>query len=168
MTAYSGRSGVEALLDIDRIRQLVDMMVANELMEISIRDGDKEVTLRRPHANSPPIVTVAPSVGPFNGTPGALSSSAPASPPVEEEPRVETVDIKSPMVGTFYAASDPNSAPYVQAGTRVQPATVVCIIEAMKVFNEIKAEVAGVIERILVKNGQPVEFGQLLFRVRPE
>jgi acetyl-CoA carboxylase biotin carboxyl carrier protein len=145
------------------------MMVANELMEISIRDGDTEVTLRRPHANSPPVVTIAPPAGPLNGNPGALSSSSvPTTPLVEEEPRVETIDIKSPMVGTFYAASDPNSAAYVQVGTRVQPATVVCIIEAMKVFNEIKAEVAGVIERILAKNGQPVEFGQPLFRVRPE
>jgi acetyl-CoA carboxylase biotin carboxyl carrier protein len=156
------------LLDIEKIRQLVDMMVTNELMEVSIRDGETAVTLRRPHLNSSPVVIegAAPASA---GNPTSVAAPSPI-PPAEVEPmrEIEYVEVKSPMVGTFFAAPDPNSAPFVQVGSPVQPGTVVCIIEAMKVFNEIKAEVAGVVDRVLVKNAQPVEYGQPLFRIRPE
>lgn len=154
------------MFDIDQIRQLVDMMVSNDLMEISVRNGESELNLRRPNLNAHPaaapqgVATVIQAPGPLSPTPAA----APAAPtPVESA----LVEIGSPMVGTFYSASDPNSPPFVQVGSPVSSGTVVCIIEAMKVFNEIKAEVSGTIERILVKNGQAVEYGQPMFLVRP-
>lgn len=161
------------MLDINKIRQLIEMMVSNDLTEISLRDGDVEVNLRRPmpHTNeTPPAVShhpvsqnPAPAILPM---PAAAVGPAPTA--AETEAEVELAPITSPMVGTFYAASDPESPPFVRVGSRVEPSTVVCIIEAMKVFNEIKAEVAGVIDRILVKNQEAVEFGQTLFLVRPE
>ncbi len=155
------------MLDIDKIRLLVDMMVANDLSEISLRDGDVEVSLRRPNNDLGEGVVVArmpPGAPTPAGAPGAAPPPAAASAESEES---ELVEIRSPMVGTFYAAPDPESPPFVQAGTDVHPDTVVCIVEAMKVFNEIKAEVDGTVERILVKNGDAIEYGQPMFRVRP-
>jgi acetyl-CoA carboxylase biotin carboxyl carrier protein len=165
------------LFDIEKIRQLVDMMIANDLAEISLRNGDVEVNLRRPVAGggdttpihtAVPIVTAqAPAANPATGA--DPSASAPTVPEAkDEETDVDLAEIKSPMVGTFYVAPDPDSPPYVQVGSPVHPDAPVCIIEAMKVFNEIKAEVTGSIEKILVANEQPVEYGQPLFLVRPE
>ena len=153
------------MLEIEKIRQLIDMMVANDLMEISLRDGDVEVNLRRPNTHvGAPVVTMQ-GMAPNPGSP--VTALPAAAPPVEETP-IEHVEIKSPMVGTYYSAPDPESQPYVQIGAHVTPSTVVCIVEAMKVFNEIKAEVSGTIDRILVKNEEPIEYGQPLFRVRPD
>ena len=90
-----------------------------------------------------------------------------AEPVAGEVAAVELVEIRSPMVGTFYSAADPESPPYVKVGDQVGPTTVVCLLEAMKVFSEIKAEISGQIERVLVKSGDPVEYGQALFQVRP-
>ena len=98
----------------------------------------------------------APAVGP--GSPGPAPAAAPPS---------HLVEIKSPMVGTYYSAPEPGAEPYVKAGSRVATGQVVCIIEAMKIMNEIESEVAGVVREVLVENAQPVEFGQLLFRVDP-
>ena len=157
------------MLDIDKIRQLVDMMVANDLVEISLRDGEVEVSLRRPTGGAGDVVPVVSGPIPVsNPGVGAVAEAPPTAAPAAEDEGLELVDIQSPMVGTFYAASDPNSPPYAEVGTHVNPDTVVCIVEAMKVFNEIKAEVAGTIEKILVKNEQPVEYGQPLFLVRPD
>lgn len=156
--------GAFALLDIDKIQKLVDMMLTNDLVEISLRDGDVEVRLRRPTGGpgeAMPIVTAQP---------GVVNPTAPAgaqTPPAAEE-EVELARIKSPMVGTFYAAPSPDTPSYVEVGAHVNQNTVVCIVEAMKVFNEIKAEVAGTIEKILVKNEEPVEYGQPMFLVRPD
>ncbi len=156
------------MLDIKQIRELIEMMVKNDLLEISLRDGEEEVNLRRPNqslaiseaemvARSAATVTAQPP-------PVAMTTTA-ASEPDEEE---DFVEISSPMVGTYYASPDPESAPFVQIGAKVHVGMVVCILEAMKVFNEIKAEVAGTIERTLVNNAQAVEFGQPLFLVRPQ
>ncbi len=151
------------MLDIEKIRQLVDMMIANDLAELSLRDGDVEVTLRRPQLSAPveggAVAGAAPGSNPTGGQ---------AEAPAAEEEAVNLVEIKSPMVGTFYASPDPESPPFVQVGSRVHADAVVCIIEAMKVFNEIKAEVSGTIERVLVKNEQAIEYGQPLFAVRSE
>ncbi len=156
------------MLDIDKIRQLVDMMIANDLTEISLRDGDMEVSLRRPTAGAGDVARAAAAAGSPNPTTAPagphLSSQASAA----KEPDQKMLEIKSPMVGTFYTAHDPTSPPFVEVGSRVDSNTVVCILEAMKVFNEIKAEVTGTIEKVLVKNEQPVEYGQPLFLVRPE
>jgi acetyl-CoA carboxylase biotin carboxyl carrier protein len=152
------------LLDIDRIRKLVDMMVTNDLVELSLRDGDVEVNLRRPTA----VAEVMPVV---NGAPTMIQSVPDAAAVLAPEGSIVTEDLKltaihSPMVGSFYAAADPESAPFIHVGSRVNIDTVVCIVEAMKVFNEIKAEMSGTIEEILVKNGEAVEYGQPLFSVR--
>src|SRR5216110_2181424 len=93
--------------------------------------------------------------------------AAPGSPAPAAAPPSHLVEIKSPMVGTFYSAPEPGAEPYVKAGSRVATGQVVCIIEAMKIMNEIESEVAGVVREVLVENAQPVEFGQLLFRVNP-
>ena len=138
-------------------------MVTNDLVELSLRDGDVEVKVRRLNANlgdGAPIVSGVPQAV----NPTGVAAQAPAV----EEDDVELHEIKSPMVGTFYAAPEPEAAPYLHVGSRVEPNTVVCIVDAMKVYTEIKSEVAGTIERILVKNEEPVEYGQPLFLVRPE
>ena len=156
------------MLDIDKIRKLVEMMVTNDLVEISLRDGEEEVNLRRPNPRAvdlPPALSVHPNVA--NPVVSPAPVAAPEAKPGEEAEDVELVTIESPMVGTFYSASDPDSPPFANVGQQIQAGMVVCILEAMKVFNEIKSEVTGTVERILVKNAQPVEFGQPLFLVRP-
>lgn len=143
------------------------MMVTNDLVELSLRDGDVEVSLRRPTGSSDvvPVISGNPTV--MQAVSAAAMPEAPAeSAPPEED--VKLTPIKSPMVGTFYASPDPDSPPFVQPGSRVSASTVVCIVEAMKVFNEIKAEVSGTIEKMLVENEDPVEYGQPLFLVRPD
>jgi acetyl-CoA carboxylase biotin carboxyl carrier protein len=155
------------LADLDTIRQLVDMMVKNDLIELNVRDGDQEIKLRRPTPGGeiaatafahPPAMMRGPM--PMPEVPSAKDEEA-------GSPEVDFAEIRSPMVGTFYASPDPDSAPYVKIGDHIGPATVVCLLEAMKVFSEIKAEVSGRIEKVLVKNGDPVEYGQALFLVRP-
>jgi acetyl-CoA carboxylase biotin carboxyl carrier protein len=157
------------LLDIDKIKQLIEMMVNNDLSEMSLRDGEEEINLRRPGgAAGVPLA----QGGPMSAS--ALPSDNPAPVPVAEDGSVrqrdeeeELAEISSPMVGTFYTAPDPDSPPFVEIGSQVQPETVVCVLEAMKVFNEIKSEIAGIVEKILVKNEDSVEYGQPLFLVRP-
>ncbi len=148
------------MLDIEKIRQLIEMMVENDLVEVSLRDGEEEVQLRRPTGPCEPIVQTGPAAA-------AVVTSAPAS--VLAEPEVDDglVTISSPMVGTFYSSSDPDAAPFVAVGSPVSAGAVVCILEAMKVFNEIKSEVSGILEKVLVTNLEAVEFGQPLFAVKP-
>lgn len=154
------------LLDIDRIRQLVDMMVSHNLVELSLRDGDVEVNLRRPSGNA--VEGAGSGMGQQLAAGGAAVVSIGAETESQAEDDGKLVQIKSPMVGTFYAAPNPDSPPFVQAGSEVKPNTVVCIVEAMKVFNEIKAELAGTIHQVLVKNEDAVEYGQPLFSVHCE
>jgi acetyl-CoA carboxylase biotin carboxyl carrier protein len=169
------------MIDIRKLKELVRLMVENDLTELDLRDSEEQVTMRRPtalgglsgaplittspvhHASPPPTVTSPPPV-----TGQATASTAPSasvSANVEEEANL--LKIESPMVGTFYATPNPDSPAFVSAGSNVNPDTVVCIIEAMKIFHEIKAECSGTIHKVLVKNGQPVEFGQPLFLVKP-
>lgn len=155
-------------VDLTQIRQLVQLMVDHELREIEIRNGQMQVAIRRGIESDP--VRPAGGVGQASVSPGrggapAQRSHEPASQPHAQQDSL--VAITSPMVGTFYAAPDPESPPYVSVGAEVSPDTVVCIVEAMKVFNEIKAEVSGTIEKVCVENAHPVEFGQPLFLVRP-
>ena len=161
------------LFDVEFITRLVELMVDKDLREIDLRDGDSKICLKRgvsgeafqSMVTAPVAVPAAPSGPPT--TVAATQAGIQAAAPVEAESEEGLVPISSPMVGTFYTASDPESPPFVTVGSSVGPDTVVCIIEAMKVFNEIKAEVTGTIERILVQNEQPVEFGQPLFLIRP-
>ena len=145
-------------MDIEEIRKLVALMVENDLAELDVSDGESKIKLRR--GPSGEVV--------MGAAPAPVGAHAEAQPPAAVEgPGRDLVEIKSPMVGTFYAAPGPDSDPFVSAGSTVGPDDVVCVVEAMKVMNEIKAECAGQIVEICVTNAEPVEFGQVLFRVRP-
>ena len=141
-------------MDIKEIKQLIKLMVDNDLRELNVSDGERKVLLRR-GPDEVPIVTAIPA------------SAVPAAAAEAAKPPEDLVEIKSPMVGTFYTATSPDSEPYVQVGASVSDETVICIVEAMKVMNEIKADCTGIIAEICVRNAQPVEFGQVLFRVKP-
>jgi acetyl-CoA carboxylase biotin carboxyl carrier protein len=152
--------------DVRRIRRLVELMKEYDLSEIDLQQGETRVQIRR---GGEPVM-IAPAARPASATAepppptaAARPSPAPAAPAKVEEEHI--VLIRSPMVGTLYAASDPDSPPYVKVGDPVGPETVVCIVEAMKVFNQIPAEVSGKIVAVLVENGEPVEYGQPLFKV---
>ena len=159
----SSSSNTGDAFDLNRIRQLVALMNEHELGEIDLRQGELRIRLRK-HAEPVPMAadartaTSAPSV--------AQSTARTAAPP---EPRNDEhlVVLKSPMVGTFYGSPSPDAAAFVKVGDHVGPETTVCIIEAMKVFNEIPAETKGQIVAVLVETGAPVEFGQPLFKVDP-
>ena len=157
----------EAPVDMETIRRLLDLMSEHGLAELEIEREDMAVRLRKAGAGpQPPLVAaVAPAVTPQGGVagqPAAAPEGGEAEPAEEDLPT-----ITSPMVGTFYAASSPEADPCVQVGDHVAEDTIVCVIEAMKVFNEIRAETSGTIEKVLVGNAEAVEFGQPLFVVRP-
>ena len=155
-------------MDIKDIKALVQLMVDNDLGELEIADGPTRVHLKRQGASAP-VVSMAPSAPMVAPAPAEAPAQKPAGTSVAAsaaEPAEQLHEIRSPMVGTFYAAPSPDSEPFVQVGAAVRDDSAVCIIEAMKVMNEIKAECSGVIREICVKNAQPVEFGQVLFRVK--
>ncbi len=155
-----------APFDVRTIKQLVGLMAQNDLSEIDLRDGEQRVRIRR---GGRPAVTMAPTASyalPTASAPVA-PTSAPATPSAPVKPSRNLLEIKSETVGTFYARPNPESPPYVSVGSRVTPSTVVCQIEAMKLYNAIESGVAGVIAELCVENAQPVEFGQVLFRVDP-
>src|SRR5580692_11074185 len=149
-------------MDVRLLEQIVKMMAVNDLNAVELRDGEKRITLKRgPATNSGPIYhTVA---APATAAPPPAAAAA--APVVDEDAGLKP--LKSPMVGTFYAAGSPDAKPFVQVGSTIDDETDVCIIEAMKVFNNIKAETRGTIAKIQVTNGQTVEFGQILFLVKP-
>ncbi len=159
--------------DLQKIKELIEIMKENDLVEIEIKHDDDKIFLKRAGGQQP-IITTVPMAGPqFGGA--SLSQNHPAQSGTEAvgqpsamQQQEQLVDIKSPIVGTFYAKPSPDSEPYVEVGSQINPQMVVCIIEAMKVMNEIKAETSGTIAEILVNNGQAVEYGQVLFRVRPD
>jgi acetyl-CoA carboxylase biotin carboxyl carrier protein len=148
-------------IDVEAVRQLLALMGEHDLAELEVEQEDMVVRLRK--TSAAPAAAAAP-------VPVAAPAAAPAAPaaPAAEAKKEDLPAIRSPMVGTFYATSSPDTAPYVKVGDHVSEDTVVCIIEAMKVFNEIQAEMSGTVERILVKNAQAVEFGQPMFIVRPD
>ncbi|UCC97392.1 MAG: acetyl-CoA carboxylase biotin carboxyl carrier protein [Phycisphaerales bacterium] len=159
--------------DLKKIKQLIDIMKENGLVEIEIKHDDDKIVLKR--AQPQQAITGVPVMVPESGVRGPGDGAGSADPSVTRvvnEPGVaaqeELVEITSPIVGTFYATPSPDSESYVEVGSTVNPHTVVCIIEAMKVMNEIKAETDGTIVEILVTNGQAVEYGQVLFKVKPD
>lgn len=156
------------VLDVPQIRELVEIMVEHGLSEICIREGNAVIALRKRHALDCGTGThLAPSA-PMSMH-GLFASPAGQVIPAVAEPSQDKdlVPIVSPMIGTFYASSGQDDGPFVAVGSEIDVNTPVCIIEAMKVFNEIRAGVSGVVERILVRNEQAVEFGQPLMLVRP-
>jgi acetyl-CoA carboxylase biotin carboxyl carrier protein len=149
--------------DTKRVKELVALMEANGLTEIELMEDKSRIVLRRGTSTAAPASHFAPAPAPLaHAAPAA--PQAPAAKPAEDE---KLLTIKSPMVGTYYAAPSPDAAPYVSVGSAVDDKAVVCIIEAMKVFNPIPAEVSGTIAKVLVTNGQVVEYGQPLFLVKP-
>ena len=150
-----------------KLKQIIEMMKDHNLAEITIKQGEEELCVKK--AQPAQQITAVPMFG--AGMPGALlGTAAPAAGQGQEAaPQEEkSAEIKSPLVGTFYAQPSPDSEPFVELGSRVEPETVVCIIEAMKVMNEIKAEMSGVIVDVVAANGSAVEYGQVLFKVRPD
>jgi acetyl-CoA carboxylase biotin carboxyl carrier protein len=156
------------MIDIRKLKELVRLMSTNDLVELDLRDKDEQVTIRRPTPQAAPqIVHHAPVMAaPMAAAPAAAPAPAAAAPAAGDSD-AGLVKIESPMVGTFYASPSPDKPPFITAGSSVGPETVVCLVEAMKIFNEIKAGCSGTIERILMKSGDPVEFGQPLFLVKP-
>ena len=152
-------------MDLKDIKAIIDLMKKNSVTEFELEKQDFKIRLKRGSNggassgsyDEAPVLTYAQPAA----VPGAAPAAQPTSPASTEE------EIKSPMIGTFYRAPSPESAPYVEVGAEVGPETVVCIIEAMKVMNEIKAEAKGVITQVMVENAKPVEYGQPLFKVRP-
>jgi acetyl-CoA carboxylase biotin carboxyl carrier protein len=154
-------------LDLKDIKAIIDLMRKNSLSEFELEREDFKIKLKRGPAGVPAVEEPAPNVN-YQPPPASTSSGGGSVPPtITAPPPSSLLEIKSPMIGTFYRAPSPESADYVEIGTEVTPETVVCLIEAMKVMNEIKAEVKGVVTQILVENAKPVEFGQPLFRIRP-
>ncbi|MFM9057510.1 MAG: acetyl-CoA carboxylase biotin carboxyl carrier protein [Planctomycetaceae bacterium] len=157
MSAAKNPAGQGDIFDVKKVRALIELMKEHDLSELDLRQEDNRVRIRRGGevvAYSAPVAA-APR-------PAAAPAAAPAAPADDK-----LLVVKSPMVGTFYKASGPDSAPFVKVGDRIGPEKTVCIIEAMKVFNEIPAGISGQVVAILVENGAPVEFGQPLIKVDP-
>ena len=148
-------------MDIRKVKKLIELLDESGIAEIEITEGEESVRISRyapgvPAAPAPVAVAAAPVAA-------APATAAPAAAPVvAAEPEEDGFEVKAPMVGTFYAASSPGAAPYVQVGDRINEGDTLCIIEAMKMMNQIDADVSGVVKSIRLQNGEPVEFGQTM------
>ena len=150
--------------DVRTIRYLVRLMSRHDLSEINLAEGALRIRIRR----GPRVVQSAAPLAALAPPSPTASAATPTPPPAPERATAsKLIDIKSPTVGTFYAQRDPGSPPFVTVGSRVNAATVVCLIEAMKVYNDIQAEVSGVIREVCINNKESVEFNTVLFRVDP-
>jgi acetyl-CoA carboxylase biotin carboxyl carrier protein len=152
-------------MDIRKVKKLIELLDDSGIAEIEITEGEESVRISRyaagaPVAAAPVVAHVPPPATPAPAAPHAAEAPAPA--PVET-PEEDGFEVTAPMVGTFYAASSPGAAPYVQVGDRINEGDTLCIIEAMKMMNQIEADVAGVVKSIRVQNGEPIEYGQVLF-----
>ena len=159
-------------MDIRKVKKLIELLDESGIAEIEITEGEESVRISRYASGAPAVAAPAPA-------PVAIAAPAPAAPapaaaptesaptPAAEAPDEEGFEIAAPMVGTYYSAASPGAAPYVQVGDRVNEGDTLCIIEAMKMMNQIEADVAGVVKSIRVQNGEPVEYGQILFVIDP-
>jgi acetyl-CoA carboxylase biotin carboxyl carrier protein len=173
-------------LDLDELRELLTAINQTDIAELTLKSADFELTVRRGwrtgesvyvSGNPQPAIAetvasavpLAAAVSPIPSSPpivaGLTSSSSPQPPPTSD---LRLLDINSPMVGTFYRSPAPNEAPFVEVGDRVRKGQTVCIIEAMKLMNEIEAEISGEVVEVLLDNGEPVEYGQTLIRINPD
>jgi acetyl-CoA carboxylase biotin carboxyl carrier protein len=158
-------------LDLKQIKQVIDLMKRSDLSDFEVEEENFKLRIRR-NAGVPPVVHAMPvahhqppaAPAPVAPPPVAEAPVAPA--PASDAPEPGIVFIKSPMVGTFYRTPSPESPPFVDVNSKVSESSVVCIIEAMKIMNEIQAEVKGTVVEVLLESGQPVEYGQKLFKVR--
>lgn len=151
-------------MNIKEIKEMINLMNENSLAELEVEKDDMRIRLKKivngPQGFEPPLVYPAQGVA-------AAGAKAQSAQEIEEKNVIKTVEIKSPMVGTFYRAPNPEAPSYVEIGQVIEPGQVICIIEAMKLMNEIKSEIKGKILEILVDNAEPVEFGQSLFLIDP-
>ena len=167
-------------MDVKEIKQLLDAVAKAEISELTLETGDTRLTVKRGGGEAPTVVTAPAAPVPEANGP-AVPPSAPAqshaTPTPTPEPKApepaapapsRLAEVTAPIVGTFYASPSPDTDAYVKVGDRVKPGTVLCIIEAMKLMNEIEAETAGTISEVLVRNEEPVEYGQVLFRIDPD
>ena len=164
-------------MDVKDLKKLLEVLAATETDEFTYETGDFKISVKR--AVEPVVVTraeapspqpqaqTAPTPAPQPSAPSPAPAESKSAPAEAEEADDDHVEVTAPIVGTFYASPAPDAPPYVKVGDRVEPGTVLCIIEAMKLMNEIEAEVAGTVAEILVRNEEPVEYGQPLFRIEP-
>jgi acetyl-CoA carboxylase biotin carboxyl carrier protein len=145
-------------MDIDLLRKLMEFMKENDLVELEYEDGGRRVRLRKAEPRAIEVLRSPPTQVELNPQPVETEK------PVEKKPE-KVVEFNSPLVGTFYRSPKPGERPYVEVGDEVNPESIVCVIEAMKVMNEIKAEMRGIIKEVIVKDGQPVEYGEPLFLI---
>lgn len=162
-------SSKEESFNLDKLKELLALMEQHGLSEVDLRSSNQRWKLKRGSSEAPAMPMAFPAYPPpaypnYAPPPAAAAPSAPA--PAAAPPADEGIPIKSPTVGTFYTANAPGEAPFVSVGSKVNKDTVVCIIEAMKVFNQITADVSGTITKVLVNNGDAVDFNQPLFLVR--
>lgn len=154
-------------MDIKEIHRLIELMNENDLLELELVEDSKKIRLKKKYDGGARVI--AAPMAPMAAMPmQPVGAPAPAAAQPAASAHAGTIPIKSPMVGTFYRAANPEAAAYVEEGSRVTADSPVCMVEAMKVFNEIRAECEGTIVAVLVENGQTVEYGQPMFLVKPE
>jgi acetyl-CoA carboxylase biotin carboxyl carrier protein len=154
-------------MDVEKVKELIELMKANDLNELEIVDGQTRVALKRGGDQAVTQMVSMPSMVPAAAPPESATPAGAAAPEQGTADDDNLIEIPAPLVGTFYSAPSPDAEAYVSVGSQVSEDTVVCILEAMKVMNEIKAEVSGTIKKVLMKNGEAVEFGQAIFLVEP-
>ena len=150
-------------MTVDEIRELINLAAETGIAELEVQRGENRVRIRRGAFPSPPEIVLPPN---YATAPAVAPAPNPHEAPKEKPADPNLVLVKSPIVGTFYESPSPGAAAFVRVGERIQPGKVLCIIESMKLMNEIEAETSGIIESRLVMNGQPVEYGEALFAIR--
>jgi acetyl-CoA carboxylase biotin carboxyl carrier protein len=169
-------------MTLEEIKELIEVVQQSGVAELEVQRGENRVRIRRSPAQVPQEIVIAPAATPVMAAPASgatiagaapsLNSAAapitvPATAQPEPENEADLTFVKSPIVGTYYDAASPGTPPFVKPGDHVSPGQVLCIIESMKLMNEIESEVSGLVVRKLVENGKPVEYGQALFAIRP-
>src|SRR4051812_6622711 len=154
-------------MDLRKLKKLIDLVQESGIGEIEITEGEEKVRICRQAPGGPPMMMAAPGMQPmaYATGPGGFAPPAPAAAPAAAAPEPKGHQLKSPMVGTFYRAPSPGAPPFVEVGQQVTKGQTLCIIEAMKLLNEIESDASGTVKAILVENGQPVEYGQPLFTI---
>ena len=151
-------------MDVKELKRLLEAVEASGISELVLETGDYKLSVKRGGVASAPVVS---EPAPQPSAPPPQSATAPAAEPEPAPPASNLTEVAAPIVGTFYASPGPDAPSFVKVGDRVQAGTVLCIIEAMKLMNEIEAETPGVVREILVRDTEPVEYGQALFRLEP-
>jgi len=150
-------------MDIRKVKKLIELLDESGIAEIEITEGEESVRISRYSQNAPVAAPIAAPIAASAPLPTPAAAPAAAAIIAPAEPEEDGFEVSSPMVGTYYAASSPGAAPYVQVGDRISEGDTLCIIEAMKMMNQIESDVTGVVKSIRIQNGEPVEFGQTLF-----